>query len=156
MNNIIRGREQEIESQKVVIQRLRDEVFQANENAHLQKEILDEIHTLKEDPPAWAQAENASELREERDKLLVENAKFRSGVSAYPELSADEADLSVVRYLKMKLYHYEQTVDKLEKERTSWMGRAMVAEEQLNVLQEHLHKSTMTSSRKIATLEDQL
>ena len=134
LTNVIKEKDQQIGAHKTNIETLKAEVFQARENADLQKEILDEIHTLKEDPPAWAQAENAEELREERDKLLVENAKFRSGVSAYPELSPDEADLSIVRYLKMKLYHYENTVDKIEKERISWMGRAMVAEEQLAVL----------------------
>ena len=65
--------------------RLKNELFQAKENTELQKEILDEIHTLKEDPPAWANAENAEELREERDKLLEENSKFKSGVLAYPD-----------------------------------------------------------------------
>ena len=39
---------------KTNIDKLRDELFQSRENAELQKEILDEIHTLKEDPPAWA------------------------------------------------------------------------------------------------------
>ena len=53
----------------------------------------------------------------------------------------------------MKLYHYEQTVDKLEKERASLQARATLAEEQLAVLQEHLHKYTLDSSRKISALE---
>ena len=107
--NDLMQKEQKIGSLKTKFVKMRNELFQAKENTELQKEILEEIHTLKEDPPAWAQAENAEELREERDKLLVENAKFRSGVSAYPDgvSASEQVDQGVVRYLKMKLYHYE-------------------------------------------------
>ena len=89
--NDLMQKEQKIGSLKTKFVKMKNELFQAKENTELQKEILDEIHTLKEDPPAWANAENAEELREERDKLLVENAKFRSGVSAYPDgVSSEE------------------------------------------------------------------
>lgn len=65
-------------------------------------------------------------LREERDRLLDENAQMR--VNGPKDGGADGAS-STVRYLRSKIYHFEKTVERLEKERSQLTVRATMAEE---------------------------
>lgn len=84
--------------------------------------------------------EDHDALRDERDRLLEENAKIRSGdsIDYSSPASGEKADASLVRYLRSKIYHFEKTVERLERERSSLTVRATMAEEQLKVLQAHL------------------
>lgn len=63
-------------------------------------------------------ADNDS-LREERDRLLDENAQMRvNGGSVAAGDKVDDGASSTVRYLRSKIYHFEKTVERLEKERS--------------------------------------
>ena len=55
-------------------ERLEKELEYAKENAALQKQILDEIQKLKESPLKGVDMSDNDALREERDRLLDENA----------------------------------------------------------------------------------
>jgi len=77
-------------------------------------------------------------LREERDRLLDENAQMRVNGGSPGSAGKDDGASSTVRYLRSKIYHFEKTVERLEKERSQLTVRATMAEEQLKVLQTHL------------------
>lgn len=68
--------------------------------------------------------------------MLEENARMRSGLddSLTGSTSNKDGDPSMVRYLRSKIYHFERTVERLEKERSALTVRATMAEEQLKVL----------------------
>ena len=54
-------------------------------------------------------------LREERDRLLDENTKMNIKTSS---AAPSKDDSSTVRYLRSKIFHFEKTVERLEKERS--------------------------------------
>ena len=71
-------------------------------------------------------------LREERDRLLDENAQMRvKGVntSVTEPDSKEGSASSTVRYLRSKIYHFEKTVERIEKERSQLTVRSTMAEE---------------------------
>ena len=61
---------------------------------------------------------------------------MRSGLddSTNDPLKSKDGDPNLVRYLRSKIYHFERTVERLEKERSGLTVRATMAEEQLKVL----------------------
>ena len=75
-------------------------------------------------------ADSVSGSKDKPIWLLDEKAAAGQGPA-----SGKGDDPSMVRYLRSKLYHFEKTVERLEKERSALTVRATMAEEQLKVLQ---------------------
>lgn len=97
----------------------------------MQKQILDEIQKLKESPLKGVDTTDNDSLREERDRLLDENAQMRvnGGSVGVAGDKGDDGASSTVRYLRSKIYHFEKTVERLEKERSQLTVRSTMAEE---------------------------
>ena len=78
------------------------ELEYAKENAALQKQILDELQKLKESPLKGIDTMDNDALREERDRLLDENAKMRVNGGGSSNNDGDGGS-STVRYLRSKV-----------------------------------------------------
>lgn len=87
-------------AQKAQLERMEKELEYARENAELQKQILDELQKLKESPLKGIDTMDNDALREERDRLLDENAKMRVNG---PTSGKEGGDASTVRYLRSKV-----------------------------------------------------
>ena len=78
------------------------ELEYAKENAALQKQILQELQRLQESPLKGFDPMNNDALREERDRLLDENAKMR--VAAPDKNKNNEAsNATATKYLRSKV-----------------------------------------------------
>ena len=99
-------------------------------------------------------ADQIDKLKTQQEAEKVEEEAKESGrfAGSGPSSGADKVDASVVQYLRQKIYHFEKTVQKLEKERSELQVRAVMAEEQLKVLQTHLQQQTLSQVRKIQEL----
>ena len=82
--------------------RMEKELENARENGELQKQILEELSKLKESPLKGIDTMDNDALREERDRLLDENAKMRVNTPT----AGKEGDASTVRYLRSKVCFY--------------------------------------------------
>ena len=102
-DNEISSKDQEIKAQKIVNERLEKELEYAKENAALQKQILDEIQKLKESPLKGTDLSDNDALREERDRLLDENAQMRVNGGGSGPSDKDDGASSTVRYLRSKV-----------------------------------------------------
>ena len=127
MQNAMSAKEQEIALHKDQIRKLQDQLA---ENTSLHNVMGDEIEKLKQNPLGTSDTDS---VRAERDRLLEEKAGGKA-----PASGDKGGDASAVKYLRSKLYHFEKTVERLERERSGLQVRATMAEEQLRVLQQHL------------------
>jgi len=78
--------------------------------------------------------DSIDDLREERDRLIEENMRLKSGdYDEEEQVEKTSHNPTLVKYLRSKIYHFERAVEKLEKERSMLSVRATMAEEQLKV-----------------------
>ena len=131
--NELRAKEQENMALVAQLKKVEQELEEAKASMMLQREILDEVQKLKNGPLKGVDFEDNEQLKEERDRLLEENARMRSGLDE-SSTNPKDGDPNVIRYLRSKIYHFERTVERLEKERSGLTVRATMAEEQLKVL----------------------
>ena len=115
LGNELSAKDQEIQAQKTLQQRIENELESAKESAALQKQILDELQKLKESPLKGIDMMDNEALREERDRLLDENAQMRVKGGNTSNIQADGQDgggaSSTVRYLRSKVSFQIKTWD---------------------------------------------
>lgn len=145
IQNVLSSKDQEIDALSQKNSQLKEDMKEFKSTIEVQKKILEEIQKLKENPRSASNAPELDNLRLERDRLLDENAKLRSEMPMGGNAGeGGESGQNLVKYLRSKIYHFEKTVERLEKERSSLTVRATMAEEQLKVLQSHTQQSSVS------------
>ena len=149
--------QEQIDQQKGKIDKLDETRKRQNEIAMDNKAKVETALNAKDQQIA-AQKEQILQLKAEIDQIQEQRPPTpEPGVStAIEDGGTSEQDKNMLAYQRSKLFHYEKTVERLEKERSSLQVRATMAEEQLKVLQQHLQQQTLTQVRKIQELQSQL
>ena len=101
--NVGAGNRQESNAMAEKISKLKDDLAKSEETTEVLRQILVEIRRLKMSPLRNLTGDSIDDLREERDRLMQENMKLKSGDYDENDKNPDSGNPTLVKYLRSKV-----------------------------------------------------
>lgn len=103
VDNLDSGNRQEANTEVAKIKKLTEELKKSEETSAVLKQILAEIGRLKMSPLRNLTGDSIDDLREERDRLIEENTKLKTGDAIDDGKLNEGGSPSLVKYLRSKV-----------------------------------------------------